>query len=320
MKKLLSSLAVFCFLASASFAQQDPQFSQFMADRLSINPGVAGSQESICATLIGRKQWAGFSGQPNTALLNVYGPIPSIRSGIGLSVFLDEIGPQKLTNARLSYAYQLKLGGPTKLGLGISLGLISSSLSYNWSAYDYDGANQIGFGSGFGDESIPDGAVSSSSFDASFGAYLSNPKYYAGLSIVHLNAGKLEEMKIEMERHLYLMAGYNFELTPQLVLTPNVLAKTDLTSTQLDVNANLMYDNTFWIGVGYRLEDAISPQLGYQYQTPDGKSTLRIGYAYDVTTSNLNTYSNGSHEIMLGYCLRIEKPLPKRVYKNTRFL
>lgn len=320
MKKKTLLILVLSVCSSAIFAQQDPQFTQFMFDRLSINPGYAGSNDAFCATLIGRKQWAGFTGQPNTGLLNISGPIKSIRSGVGLSVYIDEIGPQSTTSARLAYAYHLKLGGATKLGLGISLGLISSQLNNDWIAYDYNSNGLAGIGTGVGDPLIPDNAIKASTFDASFGAYLYNPKYYVGISAVHLNEGDLSDMNIEVARHLYLMAGYNFDLTPKLVLTPNILAKTDLASTQLDVNATVMYANTFWFGVTYRLDDAVAPMAGYKYQFPDGKSTLRIGYSYDFTTSELNNYSSGSHEIMLSYCLKIAKPLPKRIYKNPRFL
>jgi len=320
MKKIYLLVLAASFGSLSLFGQQDPQFTQFMYDRLSVNPGSAGSQDAICATLLGRQQWSGFTGQPNTGLLNISAPIESIKSGVGVSVYLDEIGPQTTTSARLSYAYHLKLGGATKLGLGVSLGVISSSLNYKWKAYDYNSQGNAGIGTGIGDGSIPEGSQSATTFDASFGAYLYNPKYYVGASVVHLNEGDLSDMNIQVARHVYFMAGYNFDLTPQLVLTPHVLAKTDLASTQLDVNATVMYANTFWFGVSYRLEDAVAPMAGYNYEFPGGNSSLRIGYSYDFTTSELNNYSSGSHELMVRYCLKLAKPLPKRVYKNPRFL
>ncbi|MCA1764298.1 MAG: type IX secretion system membrane protein PorP/SprF [Cryomorphaceae bacterium] len=307
--------------SSSIFAQQDPQFTQFMYDRLSFNPGFAGSQEAICATVFGRQQWSGFSGQPNTGLLNVSAPIKSIKSGVGLSVYLDEIGPQSTTALRLSYAYHLKISGATKLGIGLSVGLLNSSLNNDWIAYNYssDGVN-TGIGTGAGDNLIPQNNQTASTFDAAFGLYLYNPKYYAGISMGHLNEGDLSDMNITVARHLYFMAGYHFDLDARWRITPNVLVKSDLASTQLDANATVMYDNTFWLGATYRLEDAIAPMAGYQYEFPSGNSTLRIGYSYDFTTSEINNYSSGSHELMLSYCLKIAKPLPKRVYKNPRFL
>lgn len=321
MKKLSLIIASLLIGSTLVWGQQDPQFSQFMYDRLSINPAFAGSKDAICATLIGRQQWSGLSGQPSTGLLNVSGPINSIKSGIGATVSLDEIGPLSTTAARLSYAYHIKISGATKLSLGVGIGLISSSLNANWVANNYgENGEFTGFGTGIGDPSISQQNRQATTFDASFGAYLYNPKYYAGISVVHLNQGDLSEMNIEVARHLYFMGGYDFELTPMLTLTPHTLVKTDLASTQVDINATATYNNTFWLGVSYRLEDAIAPMAGYNYQFPDGKSNLRIGYSYDLTTSELNNYSSGSHELMLGYCYKLQKPLPKRVYKNPRFL
>jgi len=320
MKKVSLFLVISLFSTTLLWGQQDPQFSQFMYDRLSVNPGFAGSNDAICATVIGRQQWSGLSGEPSTGLLNISGPISSIKSGIGATVYLDEIGPISTTVARLSYAYHLKISGSTKLGLGVGLGLINSNINSQWVAYDFGDDGLIGLGTGAGDPSISQQNQSASTFDASFGAYLYNPKYYVGISAVHLTEGDLSELNVQVARHLYFMAGYDFDISPTLTLTPQTLVKTDLASTQVDVNATATYNNTFWLGVSYRLEDAIAPMAGYNYQFPDGKSNLRIGYSYDLTTSELNNYSSGSHEIMLGYCYKLQKPLPKRVYKNPRFL
>ncbi len=321
MKKICLTLVAACIGVSTLFAQQDPQFTQFMFDRLSVNPAFAGSKDQFCANFLGRQQWSGLQGQPNTGLLNIYSAVKSINSGVGLSVYRDEIGPQASTQARLSYAYQLRLGNSaSKLGIGVSLGIISSSLNSDWIAYDYNDQGSTGIGTGVGDPLINQSGQKATKFDASFGLYLSNPDYYVGASVVHLNEADLENMNIEVARHLYFMAGYGFDIGSKWKLTPSVLAKTDLASTQLDVNATVNYDETIWIGFTYRLEDAVAPMAGYQYHFPDGKSALKIGYSYDFTTSQLNNYSSGSHELMLGYCYKLAKPLSKQVYKNPRFL
>jgi type IX secretion system PorP/SprF family membrane protein len=320
MKKICLLLAAATMSASSLFAQQDPQFTQFMYDRLSINPGSAGANGMLCATLIGRQQWSGLTGQPNTGLLNLSGPIKSIKSGVGLTFIYDDIGPQTSTTARLSYAYHIKVGKATQLGLGVGIGIISSNLSSDWTAYDYNANGLTGIGTGVGDPLINQTGLSSTVFDASFGAYLYNPKYYVGASIAHINGGDFADMNIQLAQTLYFMGGYNFDLNPTWTVTPSFLVKTDLSSTQFDVNATVIYQNTIWAGVSYRLEDAIAPMAGYQYNFPGGKSVLKIGYSYDFTTSELNNYSSGSNELMINFCYKLAKPLPKRVYKNPRFL
>jgi type IX secretion system PorP/SprF family membrane protein len=64
---------------------------------------------------------------------------------------------------------------------------------------------------------------------------------------------------------------------------------------EADVNLNVLYKQRFWLGAGYRSGDAIVGMLEYQVNP-----MLRIGYAYDMTTSLLRSYSGGSHEVMIG--------------------
>jgi type IX secretion system PorP/SprF family membrane protein len=303
---ILSSFAV----SLSANAQQDPQFTQFMADKLSINPGSAGAKGSYCATLIGRQQWAGFDGAPKTILLNLQGPIGQTKSGVGLTFYSDKLGQLSETILRASYAYHLKLGGTNRLGIGASIGMVASKLGANWIATD----------DYLIDDAIPNTPTSNSTFDASFGAYFYNKDLYVGVSSTHLSEGELKDLNVKLARHYYLMAGYDYAVSSSINLQPNILVKSDVAATQFDVNLNVMFKNSLWVGATYRATDAIAPQLGYQYQLPNGKSTLRLAYSYDVTTSELNNYSNGSHEIMLNYCFKFEKPLSKQVYKNVRFL
>jgi hypothetical protein len=101
---------------------------------------------------------------------------------------------------------------------------------------------------------------------------------------------------------------------------PSLLLKSDATSTQLDGSVLFMYDDMVWLGATFRTEDAIAPMIGYQYKFPKGTSMLRLGYSYDVTTSELKNYSSGSHEIMLSYCFQLIKPPSLEIYKHPRFL
>jgi len=304
---LLFSLSVIL----TAFGQQDPQFTQFMADRLSINPAYAGSKDAICGTLLYRNQWTGFDGAPKTMLFNGHAPIKSINSGIGLTFFNDNLGQISTNILRLHYSYHLKLGSYF-LNAGLSVGIYNSAIGNNWIAID----NPLE------DNSIPNIGQSNTAFDGSFGLYFHRPgKMYAGLSSTHLTQGDLEDVNVRIARHYYFMAGYIHELNSSFNLNPNVLVKSDIASTQYDVNLNAEYlsgNNMIWLGVTYRTVDAIAPQLGYQHQF--GKSTLRVGYSYDITTSKLSNYSNGSHEISLNFCFKIEKPLSKEIHKTVRFL
>ncbi|MFZ1687207.1 MAG: type IX secretion system membrane protein PorP/SprF [Flavobacteriales bacterium] len=300
MRRIVTAFAC-AVTVSTALAQQDPQFTQYMFDRLSINPGSAGTNGNMCLTALLRQQWSGFDGAPKTGLLNFQMPINAIRSGVGLSVYLDQLGQQKNTLARFHYAYHVKLqGGLSTLGIGLYAGMTSRSLGNDWVAVDPVTS----------DDAIPDNGSSSTGFDLGLGIYYTSPTLYAGISSTQVPQTDLEAVSIKNARHYYVLAGYNWDITKggKFVLQPSALVKSDGASTQLDISASLLYNKMVWLGVSFRTEDAVAPFIGFQHQSADGKSAWKIGYSYDVTTSELKNYSSGSHEIMLNYCFKIVKP------------
>ncbi|NND77177.1 MAG: type IX secretion system membrane protein PorP/SprF [Flavobacteriales bacterium] len=310
MKKIIALLFVFIGFQQA-FAQQDYQFTQFMYDRLSINPGVAGSVDnSICATLFGRQQWSGFDNAPKTGLLNAHMPVQRWNSGVGASVFYDKLGQETNTVARLHYAYQFQNFLKGKLGAGVSLGMISKKLGNEWIAIDPVG----------GDDLIPNNKTSGAIFDLGFGLYYYTPQFYLGLSSTHLTEGDIKEVNITAARHYWLQTGYTYAMNSNIDINPNVIVKSDAAATSVDLNLTAMYQKTIWLGVSYRTEDAIAPMIGYQTALQNGKSMLKIGYSYDVNTSLIADYSDGGHEVMVNYCLKLEKPLPPQIFRDPRFL
>jgi len=301
---------VMLMMSSGIIAQQDVQMTHFTFDRLSINPGFAGSNQSICATGMYRQQWTGFEGAPTTTLFNAHMPLTRAKSGIGLTFISDKLGQEENTIVRGHYAYHLDGIGNGKLGLGVSLGMVSKSLGSDWISID-----DVAL-----DSSIPANGTSAGALDLSFGAYYYTPKLYIGLSSTHLSEGNLEDMNYSLARHYYLMAGYKHELSPDIDIEPSVLVKSDAAATIFDVNVRGIYKDLVWLGVTYRLDDAISPMVGANYNFPDNRHSVKFGYSYDVTTSEIKNHSSGTHEIMLNFCKKLFKPLPKKIYKNTRFL
>ena len=309
MKRVL--ILVLLASSSYSFAQQDPQFTQFMFDKLSVNPGYAGINNNLCFTGFYRQQWTGFDGAPTTILFQGHAPIKSINSGVGLTLFNDELGQETSNIIRGHYSYHFKNVGTGKLGLGVSIGYVSKSLGNDkWLAIDPVSS----------DNSIPDNGTTAGTMDFSFGAFYQADKFYVGLSSTHLSEGEMSDLNIATARHYYLMAGYEYAVSPSFDLLPNILMKSDAASTQIDINVIGMYKDMLWVGVSGRADDAVAPMIGYRHELNDGLAAIRIGYSYDVTLSELNNYSSGSHEIMLNYCRKLKKPLPPQIYKNVRFL
>ena len=111
MKKIFTTLTVaLAAFTSVSFAQQDPQFTQFMHSKLIYNPGYAGTSEAICANVLYRQQWVNFPGAPKTGLVSFDMPIGSLPIAIGLNVMSDQIGFSKTLFARLALAYNRHIG------------------------------------------------------------------------------------------------------------------------------------------------------------------------------------------------------------------
>ncbi|MCB0782415.1 MAG: type IX secretion system membrane protein PorP/SprF, partial [Flavobacteriales bacterium] len=230
---------------STAFAQQDPQFTQYMFDRLSVNPAVAGTSGQLCATALLRQQWSGFDGAPKTGLLNAHMAINKISSGVGLSVYLDELGQQKSTFARFHYSFHRKVGAGT-LGIGVYAGLGSHALGNNWLARDPVAD----------DSAIPGNGQSQGGFDLGAGLYYTTPKFWIGISSTHLPETELDEVSIKMSRHYFVQAGYDWAINgdKKYVIQPSTMIKSDGTSTQIDLNATFLYNNMVWLGVSYRTE------------------------------------------------------------------
>ncbi len=298
-------------------AQQDVQFTQFTHNRLLYNPGYAGSRGSICLDLLHRSQWVGFEDAPTTQNFNADIPLSFLHGGVGLVITNDQIGFFQDISAGLAYAYQMQLGAG-KLGLGLMVDFKNKALSSGeWIAPD--GTN------GGTDPSIIAPGTSALSPDLNFGAYYEEERFWAGISSSRLIEGNFNlanqsggETQFRSKRHYFIMGGYNWAIpNTNWALLPALMVKTDLAGpTTVDVNVNTMYNNRFWGGVTYRTQDALALMAG-AYILP----SLKIGYSYDITLSDLANNSSGSHEIMLGYCFNIEVPERERgSYRNPRFL
>jgi len=310
MKKIFTAIASMTFLFSGTTvqAQQDPQFTMNMFNRLYANPGYAGSNNGICANALHRQQWVGFDGRPITTMINVEGTVKALHGGVGLSILSDKLGAQYSGGVNLSYAFRLALG-PGTLGIGIEGGVLFNTL-------DGSQLNPIQEG----DPNIIAGKSNGVAPDLGFGLYYHTDKLYAGISAKHLTAptlnfeegGMLSEYTVA--RHYYALAGYTWDIDPTWALNPAVFLKTDGAATQMDINLRAFWKNMVWAGVSYRIDDAVGIMAGVQIKE------FRVGYSYDVTTSGINNYSSGSHEIMLGYCYKLKSPVSNQRYRNVRFL
>jgi len=285
-----------------------------MFNTLTYNPGIAGTSGMICATALNRQQWVGFKGAPSTTVFNISAPVSlfSIKSGVGLLVESDNVGFDKDINLSGSYSYLMDLG-TGKLGIGLSLGMLNKTLTPKWEIPSGDAHTPVS-----GDPLIPESKESYVAFDAGLGLYYKAEKYYASLSVTHINQPKIKFSKGEpyISRHYYLTGGYNLQLPdPALELLPSFFAFSDGKVVQVAVTSLIRYNKKVWGGVSYRAGDAFIGIIGLELF-----NGIRLGYSYDFTISDVRKNSTGTHEFMINYCFDLNLGKSPMKYKSIRFL
>jgi type IX secretion system PorP/SprF family membrane protein len=310
MKKILFILAI-CHLPSASrwlsgchlHAQQLPLFSQYMLNDYFHNPAVAGSRPVFDAVSANRLQWIGIADAPRTYALSLHGPIKAKNMGVGGYLFSDVTGPTRRAGISGSYAYHITLTEKIKVSLALSAGVMQFAVDA--SKLTLDNPGDYVFYNGYQSKIVPD-------LGASFLLY-GLPKengagnWWIGGYVPQIYPAKLNLFETPaptgtLATHFYAMGGYKLFLTDEFTAEPSFLVKyASPTPVQIDGGARVFYKNMIWIGGTYRTEDAISAMVGYTY-----KDNLSIGYSYDITTTNMKNYSNGTHELMIG--LRFKAP------------
>ncbi len=326
MKRLLYIL-LFVFFGGIRWvaAQQKPQYTQYIFDNLLLNPAVSGIEDYTNVTAGYRSQWTGLQGAPVTSYLTVTAPIgnnfiqgdatafpaeggenPSSRlytqnymaaephHGIGFMVVTDQAGPITQTNIDITYAYHLGLTDRLNLAVGVQGGV--NHISLNTSELTLE--NPL-------DPAIANGNNSQWKPDLGAGIWLYGANYYFGASVQQLLPENLyfssndDYNQSKTVPQYFITSGVKLFLNDDLTLLPSFLIKViEPTPITYDINAKLSFKDKFWIGASYRRDDSFGILAGLNIS-----SFINIGYSYDITTSALNTVSNGTHEIVISILL-----------------
>jgi type IX secretion system PorP/SprF family membrane protein len=301
---------VILLVTLVSNAQQDPQYTQYMYNMSVINPGYATDDaEVINFGALYRAQWVGSEGGPTTGTFFAHSPIAK-KVEMGISVVHDEIGDVvKESNVYVDFAYVLNLNESNKLSFGIKGGATFFSTNFNGFIYS---------------DELPDPAFAenlSKTFpNIGVGAFYFGENYYLGLSSPNLLKSKHLEKQDGVivtgveEIHYFLTGGYVFNFNDNLKFKPAFMTKAVAGAPMsLDLTANFLINNVFELGAGYRWDDSLSGLVNFKISP-----SLRIGYAYDYTLSNLGKFNTGSHEIMLLFDLN-KKGKTNGYDKSPRF-
>ncbi|MBS7254294.1 PorP/SprF family type IX secretion system membrane protein [Flavobacterium branchiicola] len=290
MKKILSLLVILFLGVFEVSAQQESQYTQYMYNTMTINPGYTGTRGLPSVFGLYRTQWVGLDGAPKTVNFSIESPISSNGQGIGLSVMNDKIGPSQETNLMLNYSYPIQLSSDVNLSLGLSGGLNFVDVDYSrLNIKDYD--------------PYLSGTLSKISPNIGAGAYFHSSKWYAGLSVPMILETKfyddVKESVASKKMHFYAMGGYVFDLNSNLKFKPAAMVKmVSGAPLAVDLSANFLFSEKLTLGAAYRWDAAVSGMAGFQV-TPG----MNIGYAYDYDTQKIGNYNSGSHEIYLRFDL-----------------
>lgn len=298
MKKILIVGLLFV-LGSQLYAQQESQYTQYMYNTMTINPGYTGSRGFLSLVGLYRAQWVGIDGAPKTASFAGSMPINERGDGLGLVFDTESLGAQSQTGFSINYAYSLPISESVKLGLGINAGGTMMTVDHGKLNAE-DGT------------ALPEERLSKFFPNFGAGAYMYSEDWYVGLSVPSIletnfykDAGIEEPRTLASERmHFYVVGGYVFELSDNLKFKPASLLKVVTGAPiALDLSANFLFNEKFTVGAGYRLGTALSLLAGFQIT-----EGLMIGYGFDYdTNSDFAKYNNGSHELLLRFELATSK-------------
>lgn len=291
MKLFIGIIGLSCLTLSLS-AQLTPVSNQYVLNPLTINPSYAGSRGALNLAAFYRRQWVGVPGAPETMTLLVDAAMFDQKVGLGIMLVNDRIGVTRENQVQTSYSYKIDIGGG-KLSLGLGAGVMITNTA--WS--DLVVLDP-------GDEFY---LIDSRMFvvpSFSFGTYYSYKGYFAGFSVPKFLSYKFDfnknkyGLEIKPDEYSYLFTTGNiFIISPKVNLFPSTLISyTPGKKLLYDINLHVNFLNRFWAGGSYRNGRSLAAL--FQVQVND---QFRIAYTYDFDFGDINTYSNGSHEVMMRY-------------------
>ncbi len=315
-KAVYTSVLVLTVLLS--YAQQRPQYTQYMQNMQVINPALTGMYKNLYIKAASRNQWQGLESAPKTNYITVSYPLNFDRDlltagsadfgiedvgtkderdgyyssenhhGFGLMVLDDKTGYLSRASANLTYAYHIALGSMANLSVGVGAGVGRISLN----------AEKLRFEDPY-EPLIAEGNTVRWSPDVTAGIYLYMAQFFMGASMQQVVKQKVafsDNYESDEVPHFFYTLGYRQWIGQDFSVTPSVMLKSvKPLPLSIDLNLKLAFRNNVWIGGSYRKKDSFSAMMGFTVS-----KMFDAGYSYDLTRSQLSTVSNGTHEFVIG--------------------
>lgn len=287
-----AALIVFLFLLMSLAVNGQrlfPIYSQYMLNGLALNPAYVGSKEALSVTLSHRSQWVGLEGAPVIQSLSAHAPMKNNSTALGLFLFNESIDVRNNMGIYGNYGFRIPMG-QGKFTFGLKAGMDIQRA--DWSKISTVDQPDPVFTDNVRNSVVP---------NFGFGLYYTTDDYYAGISIPAFFNDSLKNGRTQIYHDF---ADYNYLFTAGFVFGPQVLKfkpsfllkYNRRNPVQADFNMSAMYNNLFWLGVSYRMKDAIVALVKVEIT-----EQFSLGYTYDFSLGMLNKFHNGSHEIVLIY-------------------
>jgi len=316
MKKIL--IGIFVFVSATLFSQFDAQLSQYMLHNNAFNPAAAGESDLIEGVFQHRVNMLGMPIAGSTTYFTINSPlkIGTKKHGFGLSFLKDEFGWFSNQSMQIQYAYKTKLGDG-RLSIGTNIGL--ATIGFSGDSLINDKILIGEYHSLTGDDDIPQSKVSGNGLNVDLGIWYSTAKWYAGVSMLHLNEPTIkwgEMYEFNSQSLMQLTGGMNYTLeNKKYILKPSFLVKSDFNIWQFDLSSRVEYDNKFWGGLTLRPFNSFVLMAG---ATINGG--LAASVSYDVPTNKLITASFGLFELLVSYSFEYVFSKQSSKYKSIRYL
>ncbi len=299
MKKLFITLCIAnLFLCNA---QDHALISNYQVFSDLFNPSFQGTDKFINISFFTRKQWVGFEDAPSTQVFMMNSFIDKIKSGIGLSVYNDNIGKENSLMMMLNYSYKIHLGQYLNITSGLAGGPMNKKINVKDLVYEeIEPVNNLQSFSSF----MP--AIS-------IGIKINYINYTIGFSLLNTFDNPNDDIKIEYPTFYTGYFESLFELNDNLSVQPFFCYYNSLKSNMIMFGNTFFYKKKYWAGLSYRHMESVIGMFGCMI----GKK-LSIEYLYDFAVGNIQYYHNGSHEIFLKFSLP-KKEKEYFYHKSPRF-
>lgn len=288
MKASYTNILLLFVVCSTAFGQQDPLYAQYVNNPFVLNPAYAGFTKDLNLNVGYRHQWSGLEGSPVTINANGHISLLDNRMATGLMLVSDKIGSATTTEFLLSYAYRIKIDNNKTFSFGLQAGAANYKIdSQHTNPYDP------------GDPFF-EGLISKFKPTVGTGVVLSSHTFFVGLSVPRMLKSNLQQDDISPSayaQHYYLMGSYLFFVADRVRFKPSALVKlTEHSPASVDVNASFILFENYQAGLVTRNFNTYGIMLQAMI-----RNSFRVGYVFEVPTSNSVGSNFTTHEITIGF-------------------